>query len=316
MIIDFIKRHKVLTGIAVIILLIIVYNAQSLFINFSPLSQTTGGRLMQNKVSSPSLGLGGDDFGLSEEASLDSYAPPSTAADIPGETRQDAKIIKTASLIMEVREVKQAVEGIANIAKKVGGFVLNSSVSENKEGVKRADIIVKVPVSTFDNSVKEIKTLAVFIASENITGQDVTEEFIDLEAQVKNLRAEEEQYLEILKRAFTIEDTLKVTSKLSIVRGNIERIEGKIKYLEGQTDFSTISVSLNEEGEVTIPSTKWRPLSVIKQSAINMVHRLQGFVDNIIKFVFWLLGIIPYLIVLAIIYWLIKRRQKHHPPTS
>lgn len=310
--IEYFKQHKVLAVFLLIVILAVIYVGKSFFVgNFS---RTIGSKTIGVNV--PRVGLdyetGGGSFGVTQKSVTDEAYLPSTAAGSVVDFKQDAKIIKTANLIMETEDIAQAVEGIGNIAKKAKGYVLNVNASENKEGIKRANITIKVPVATFDITLDEIKSLALFIANEAINTRDVTEEFADLESQLKNLRAEEQQYLEILKRAFTIKDTLEVTSKLSVVRGNIERIEGRIKFLESQTDFSTISVSLSEEGEVVIPTTKWRPLALFKQSAINTVLQLQGFVDNIVKFIFWIFGIVPYLIVLAVIYWIIKRRKKHN----
>ena len=316
----FYEEHKALSIVILIVLLAIVYSLFQHKVNFRLVTTADNSIAQDATVFSMGKGVGGgtlDSFAM-EEAAVSRSAgliapspqPPSFFGSGDDIVIEDEKIIKTAFLALEVDSVDQSLNAIENIAKTQGGFVTNSSASEDTEGTRFGSITIKVPVDTFDTARGQIKDAAVFVQNENINARDVTEEFIDIEARLRNLQAQESSYLTLLNRATKIEDIIQITNSLTNVRTQIEQTEGRKRYLEGQTDFSTINVSLSEEREVTLPSRKWRPLAVIQDAARNTVSQFQGFVDNVVEFVFWTIGIIPYLIVIALIFWVFKRFRK------
>ncbi|MEK7583660.1 MAG: DUF4349 domain-containing protein, partial [Patescibacteria group bacterium] len=217
------------------------------------------------------------------------------------------KVIQTGYLQIDVENSNDAVRQIRTIAETHKGFLISSNFSESPTGERRASAQIKVPFDKFAAAIDEIKQAARFVALESINSQDVTEEYIDLQSQLKNLRAEETQYIGIMERATKIEDVLNVASRLADVRGRIESIEGRIKYYDARTDFSIINVDMTEERVVTAPADKWRPLDNAKKQVQLLIVRLQEFVDNIVAFAFWLVGVVPYLFILGIILWVIKK---------
>lgn len=235
---------------------------------------------------------------------------------VPGGTNIpniDQRVIKDAYLELEVESAEDASTRITNIAITKQGFVQRVDIYESPTGAKSGTVTIRVPVDEFEATVQEIKNLASLVISETVSGQDVTEEYIDLEAQLKNKYAEEEQYLEILDRALTIEDILKVTERLSWVRAEIERLEGRLKYLENLTDMSTITSYLEEEKRVEIPVEKWRPLDTIRNAFRAGIAGFQVIADALI----WIGMIIlffalPILIIVGIIVWIVRavRRRK------
>ena len=315
---SFWNEHKAISIAGIIVILAIIYSGYQ---NRS-FSTSTGGTISFNDSS---LGYAEGNFNKSFDTSAvqeqtagrvapSSYIPPTPGSPSFGSGEDividDEKVIKTANIDMEVDSILTAIPAIENITKRLEGIILNSSSSEDPTGAKYGYISVKVPVDTFNQARADIKEVGVFIRNENTNARDVTEEFIDIEAQLINLRAQENSYRTLLNRATKIEDILTITNSLTNVRTQIERIEGRRRFLEGQTDFSTINVSLSEDKEVTVPSKKWRPITVIKDAARNTVNQLQGFIENSIEFVFWLLGIIPYLLVIVVLIWLAKRFRK------
>lgn len=305
----FFKRHKVISLVGIVLVLVIFYlygqggissfsRATSGSLSFGT-PQATGGRAFSELAYDKSRAIGSippypsDPYGSGEDIVID-----------------DAKVIKNASMNIEVDSVTAAIFAIENIAKSLNGFVLNSAASEDRNGNKLGSVAVKVPVSTFDEARNKIKEIAVFIKNESTNTRDVTEEFIDIEARLVNLRAQEVSFRTLLNRALKIEDIITITNSLTNVRSRIESTEGRKRYLEGQTDFSTINVSLSEDREISVPSKKWRPLTVFKDAARNTVNQLQGFIDNTFKFLFWTIGIIPYVLVAAAIFWFIKRFRR------
>jgi len=103
---------------------------------------------------------------------------------------------------------------------------------------------VRVPADRFSETLEEIRKTASRVVTENVKGQDVTEEFIDIEAQVKAKKALEQQFMEIMRRANSVEDALDVQRQLADVRGEIERVEGRKRFLENQSTLSTIKIRL------------------------------------------------------------------------
>ncbi len=237
------------------------------------------------------------------------FAPPmmqQTAGETAAET--DQKIIKTGYLSLSVEQADAAASALTALATGMGGYVQNSSIEERGDGTKFGSVTVRVPSKRFDDALVEAKKLATQVKSENVGGQDVTEQFTDLQAQLRNAKAQETEYLNILKKAQTVQDILSVQSYLGNVRSQIESLEGRLKYLENQTSYATLSVSLSEDARVSVPGRDFRPWNDIKMAAQSLVAVFQGLVTWIIWFVIIGGGT---LIPLALIVWgivsLIKR---------
>ena len=236
--------------------------------------------------------------------------PPSagqTAAEV------DQKIIKNGYLQLVVDKVSDAADQVGRIATARGGFVQSSSVTERGDGTYSGDVSVRVPVDTFDESMAEIKKLATLVKSETSTGQDVTEQYSDLQAQLRNAQAQEETYLAILKQAKTVSDTLQVQQQLGIIRGQIESLQGRIQYLTNATSYSTISVSLEEEPAVRAPTKEFRIVAIIKEATQALVAAVQNIVAGLIWAIILWGGI---LLPLGLILWLIVRlwKRRAKPP--
>lgn len=223
-------------------------------------------------------------------ATRDSIFPPEPG--VPPSTPQvptvDRKVIQNGSLDLLVQKAEETISAIEGIAGKHKGFVEGSNVYEISEGIKAGTITIRVPAADFFPTMEEIKKLAVKVQSENTNSQDVTAQFVDLEAQLKNYKAEEEQYRKIMARAVKIEDVLNVAQRLAEVRGRIEQTQGQLNYLSRQVDMSTISVSLTSEAEVQVFGIIWRPLTVVKQAFKALLTDLTHFADSAIFFVFGL----------------------------
>ena len=283
-------------GLAVVVILVIV------FVRLIPAQRasntsyygTSGGAYAPMAPTMQSVGdsiLGTLGKSLSYESSRSGSAPatsPSPASTASEGELTQRKIVKNASLSLLVRKAEDAASAIAALAEKSGGFVQNSQIYEVSDGVKAGTVTFRVPADKFSEAISEVKKLAVKVQSEQTNASDVTEQFVDIEARLKNLQAQETQYLEILKTAKTVKDTLDVTQYLMSVRGQIEQLQGQLKYLSRQVDMSTISVSLTAEAEVQVFGIQWRPLTVLKQALKSMLSGLVNFIDALIGFVFGL----------------------------
>lgn len=228
----------------------------------------------------------------------------SAAADA-GATIDVARVIKTGNLELMVEDVAKTMVQITTLAAAKNGFIESSSIQDPGTGSRTAWLSVRVPVKVFETSLTEFKKLATVVLNESTQGQDVTMEYIDLAANIKNSKAEEESYINLMKKTGSVEEILSVTRQLAEVRGRIERLEAQKRYLENRTDMSTISIQLTEETRVNLPTRTWQPLEVLRQSVRELITSLQSLVDFLITFVIAVIGLlIPITIFIGLLIWL------------
>ena len=202
--------------------------------------------------------------------------------------QEDKKVIKTASLSLVVEDVEVVAVNIKEIAEALGGSADNRNIYESSNNRKYGNITVRVPSNNFDVALQSIKKDARKVTNENISSQDVTEEYVDLAAQLKNLKSVESQYLEVLQKADTIDDILKVRNVLDRTRSEIERLQGRMLYLERQVAMSTISVSLVSESDVEVLGVVWSPILKIKQAALRTLESFIIFIYAMINIIFFI----------------------------
>jgi hypothetical protein len=208
--------------------------------------------------------------------------------------------------------------------------VENSSISDsdNKYYVqspasitKYGNIVIRVPSVKYNEAIAKIKSFAVKVESETNNARDVSAEYVDLEAQLKNMKAEEAQYQRIMNQAVKVSDVLEVASRLSDVRGRIERMQAQLNLLSKQVDMSTISVDLRAEADIESVGTSWKPLSVAKQALQDMLSSLTGYADGVIVFIIslpilllsivtWVLWLLAWALGLYIVWKLFKYLKK------
>jgi hypothetical protein len=162
-------------------------------------------------------------------------------------TVTERKIIRNADLKLETNSPEESQQKISQIAESKNGFVIETNQTSSDVRTSTRDIVnmtIRIPAEKFDEAIAEIRATGSRVIEETVKGQDVTGEFIDIEARLKTQRALEEQFIEIMKRATTVEDALNVQRELAQVRGEIEKIEGRKRFLENQSSLSTIKIQL------------------------------------------------------------------------
>lgn len=169
----------------------------------------------------------------------------------------DRKIIRNADITIEVASTSEAQHRVTSIAETHGGFVA-ASEAKQRQSVDPAQrttdfkLVVRIPENQFGIALDEIKKLASNVPEEKATGQDVTEEFIDLEARIKTQKALEGQFLEIMKQARKVEDALEVQRQIAEVRTEIERLEGRKRFIENRSSLATITVNVQAPKPVLV----------------------------------------------------------------
>ncbi|MBA7676947.1 hypothetical protein ES703_85193 [subsurface metagenome] len=168
----------------------------------------------------------------------------------------DRMIIRTANMQLVVDDVRNTIDKITDLAQNLEGYVVNSSSWKEGERVV-GQITVRVPSSDFHYAMSVLRSMAVEVNSETTSSQDVTEEYVDLEATLRNLEATEAQLLKLMEKAVKVEDILNVQRELSRVQQDIERTKGRMQYLERTSAMSLIQVSLEQSKlEVWLSASK------------------------------------------------------------
>jgi hypothetical protein len=234
-------------------------------------------------------------------------AAESVAADVdegqialPGSADLARKIVYTVSLDLIVRDTAEAFEGVQQIAEEMGGYISDSNLWRDQDH-QRGSMTVRVPAERLDEAVTKFRALAVDVESQQLDSQDVTEEYVDLEARLENERRTERELQELLEsrseRGKTA-DILEVHRELSRVRSQIEQIQGRLKYLENLSSMATVRISLTPDALVQpVVVAGWRPQGTARDAVRMLLRALQFLIDAAI--VFFLL-ILPVLLIIAI----------------
>ena len=223
----------------------------------------------------------------------------------------ERKIIRNGKLTVETDDPTAEQSKITSIAESHGGFVVTSEFKQNgsNQTSQMVTITVRVPSLQFDDTLVKIRALG-HVMAENVTGQDVTEEFLDLEARIKTKKALEAQFLEIMKQAKNVSDALEVQRQIADVRTEIERMEGRKRFLENQAALSTIVITLQTPAPILSASTNgfWHS---VKQAFADGVDLAAQIILGLIRLIIVLIPIILFIFLpLGLLLRFIIRRLK------
>ncbi|MBI2682432.1 MAG: DUF4349 domain-containing protein [Acidobacteriales bacterium] len=213
----------------------------------------------------------------------------------------DKKIIRRGQMTLTSESPRATMEGIQAIAESLGGFVVNAVTRNDGEVESEAKIQIRVPAGKLDEAIKQIRILAKRVEGQQVEASDVTKDFVDHESQLRNLRAQESQYLAILKQAKSVDDTLKVSEKLGEVRGEIEKTQGELNYLLHDVAMSSLQVEIRADAETKIFGVHWRPWYETKVAFRDGMQGLVGYFNAMIGFAFWLPTFMLWLVTLGTI---------------
>lgn len=213
----------------------------------------------------------------------------------------EQKIIKTGNIKFETNDLGETYNQMITAVKKHNAIVQNDT--EGKDyGIIFRKIIVRVPSKNFDAFLTDISKGVSYFDNKEISSQDVTEEYIDIDARLKAKKVLEARYLELLKKAIKVSEMLEIEAQLSAIREEIEAKEGQLRYMQSQISMSTITIefykTVADEGGATVSygSKIWNAIS-------------SGF-NSISSFFIGLLSIWPFLIILAAAVYFIRNRFK------
>jgi len=269
------------------------------------------------------------DPGQAGEASL--QLPPPAKSDITkvnylNQTQnQQLAIIYTGLIRLVVEDTEQMVETITTLVESKGGYV-SASYMFLLADTYQGRITIRVPSTEYQTTLSELRALAVRVEHEESESEDVSEEFVDLEARRANLEAGEAALLALMNKRLAdgeVKEIVDVQSELTEIRGDIEKTAGRLRYLTNQITFSTIMIELDPDipptptltptaTPVPTPIPRWQPQGTAKEATQSLLFSLQQTVDLMIWMViYWLplslLWLIPLLVVLWGIRWVWRR---------
>jgi len=221
----------------------------------------------------------------------------------------DRKLVRTTSIDLLVKSPAESAEKTRSLTEHVGGFLVKSRTNGAKDATN-ATLTIRVPVARFVEVGAEIRKLGLRVESEQMEAEDVTKQYVDQQARLYNLRAQEVQYLAILKQAKTVQDTLDVSEKLNGVRGEIEQQQAEFEALSKQVETVAITVSLHSEAEANLFGLHWRPLYELKLAAMGGLEGLADYATALFSFVCYLPAILLWLVTIlagAAVGWRILR---------
>jgi hypothetical protein len=227
------------------------------------------------------------------------------------DTAAQRMVIYNAEMDIRVKSFEKARNALEQKAKDYNGYIVQSDSNHFDGEQQSGTMTFRIPQEHFNAFLNEAEGLSVQVNQRRVSGQDVTEEFVDLESRLKSKKAVESRLLDFMKQAQKTEDLLKISSDLADVQEEIEQIAGRKKFLENQTALSTVTITL-QENEVPVPKIDNDNLNTwqkIKKQFADNINILLAAGSGIIVF---LIGNLPILlivgaIVAAVIYFVRKK---------
>jgi hypothetical protein len=206
------------------------------------------------------------------------------------------------------------------MAKAMGGFVVSVNISQTyaSDGtqVPQAQVVVRVPQENLDDALAQVKKDVVDVQNETRTGQDVTDQYVDLQSRLTAKQAAADQLTKIMQNATKTEDVLAVYTQLQQIDSDIEVLKGQIKYTEQSAALSAISVNIIAEETVKpIQVAGWKPQGVARDALQSLIYFWQDFVNFLIRFFLYTLPVlvtigIPLYLIFLLIRWIFRKTRK------
>jgi type II secretory pathway pseudopilin PulG len=193
------------------------------------------------------------------------------------------KVARTMTLDVIAKEPSQVAQTVGELVSSHAGYVQSSDTQRSEYG-DRICLVLRVPNDQLDSVVAEIRRWAFRVESEKLESKDVTAEWVDLDARLRNAHREEEQYLGIMRRAGSVKDTVDAAEKLAAVRQRIEQMQGQLNLLNHQVDMATISITLRPEILPQAARFVWHPWPSLRTALVESGQGLADYTDSMLAF--------------------------------
>lgn len=222
---------------------------------------------------------------------------------VPPSDVEQRMVVQDTSLSMQVKDVSLVMADVEKLADGAGGYMVNRNVSK-PEGAASGNITIRVPVEKREEVIAAIKALGIKTVSENVTGRDVTDQYVDNLSRIESLNKVKSKMEALLEQATEVQDLMNIQNQINNVQSQMDRLVGQQKYLEQTAKLTrmVISLSTDELALPYAPDTAWRPSVVLKMAVRSMVGAMRSLANAII----WLVVYIPVLLVGLLLIWVVR----------
>lgn len=237
--------------------------------------------------------------------------------------KESSKIIKNGNVSMKVNDLQATIDQMSAMAEKLGGYVESSYVSDIENPVeiqtekaketatKVGNITIKVPADKFESTLQSILGMG-DVVNQSTNSNDITKQYMDMEARMNNLKAQEKNYQELLSKAQNVDEMLRVETELNRIRTEIEIIQGDLKRWDDQVEYSTIYINLTEVKEAELESVDTS--SVWQRARRGLINTINNIKNGIAWLFVFIISALPYIGILGAgtllaVLW-IKRKRK------
>lgn len=295
--IDLVKKNWIIL-ILILIILFLIKDRVSL----TKLTSSVSVPRLSLTQSSPQYAIEDANFGFKAVSEMDYSRNYATPSDNPNRL-----VIQDTNLSLQVKDVSKTINNILETTKKLGGFLINSSLSK-PEGAASGNISVRIPEDKRQEALEDFKKLAVKVVSESVYGNDVTDQYVDLGSRLEVLNKTKAKYEEILQQAQEVTDIMSVQEQLTRLQTQIDNLKGQQKYYEQSAKLSKVVIYLSTD-ELALPyapTNEWRPSVIFKNAVRSLVGIFRGLGSLIIYLVVFIPVIVPTILVIRYI----KRKRQ------
>ncbi len=245
----------------------------------------------------------------------------------------DRMIVKNGNIQLLVKNSDVALDGVTQIVGDVQGYIVSSRIwyqAYYGTNYKYATLTIGVPVDQFENTLLRLRSLAIRVQDENASGEDVTDQYVDLQSQLTNLEATRDRIKSFLAQAKNVDDALRINQQLSDVEAQIEQIKGKMNYLSNRTAFSTITINIEPDLPKIVetptptptpapvqPLGPWDPGKTTQQASHTLITAYRGIIDMLIWVFLVVLPIVaPPVAMVWLVVWFVRRKMEKTPVKS
>lgn len=260
--------------------------------------------LSLNRMVANNIGSGGFAGGSTSMLAKNQMPPVFDISEPTAPVSADFRmVVQDTSLSMQVKDVSDVMTGIEKLSISMGGYMVNRNMNK-PESAATGNISIRVPVEKRADTLTSIKLLGIKTVSENVSGHDVTDQYVDIQGRIDNLNKTKIKMTALQDQASRVQDLMDIQMQLNNIQSQIDSYIGQQKYLEQTSKLTRISVNLATD-DLALPYTpdaSWRPEVVLKMAVRSMVGALRLMANAVI----WLVIYIPVVIVLGIIYWVVN----------
>jgi PBP1b-binding outer membrane lipoprotein LpoB len=235
----------------------------------------------------------------------------------------DRMVIYTANLSIRVNSYQDTLKLVQQQLSSVNGYIVESNSYSTGEGDSLEGMItVRIPQDKFESFLQSVENGSTKVVDRSIAGQDVTEEFVDLESRLRSKQVVEKRLLNFMEKAEKTEDLLKISTDLATIQEEIEQIKGRMNYLNNKVELATVTIHVTED-KVNVPSLENKDLNTWEKTKEQFMNSV-NFLLNVCSVLFiFIIGSLPILLIigilLIIIIFFMRKRQKNvqeKPPTN